>query len=177
MSDIAFVLVWWLLIQVFGLAALPLAFRLLRRLPDRGYAVSKALGLLLTTYVFWLLNILGFLRNDTGSILFSLVAVGGISFLLYSRTDHVSRPALLEWLRANWKLVLVIELVFVASFFGWVVYRAYSTRILTAGGEKFMELAFLNGIRRSGTMPPLDPWLSGYGISYYYFGYLMMSVL
>ncbi len=30
---------------------------------------------------------------------------------------------------------------------------------------------------RSAAMPPEDPWLSGFGISYYYFGYLMTSVI
>ncbi|GAG40340.1 unnamed protein product, partial [marine sediment metagenome] len=30
---------------------------------------------------------------------------------------------------------------------------------------------------RSETFPPHDPWLSGFGISYYYFGYLMMAML
>ncbi|HOU41670.1 MAG TPA: DUF2298 domain-containing protein, partial [Promineifilum sp.] len=36
---------------------------------------------------------------------------------------------------------------------------------------------FLNGVTLSPTFPPLDPWLSGYGISYYYFGYVMTSLL
>ena len=40
-----------------------------------------------------------------------------------------------------------------------------------------MEFAFLNGILRSDRFPPLDPWLSGYAISYYYFGYVMLAVL
>ena len=59
----------------------------------------------------------------------------------------------------------------------WAFVRSYSPEITTAGGEKFMELAFLNGILRSDRFPPLDPWLSGYAISYYYFGYIMLAAL
>ena len=40
---------WWLLVQLLGLAALPVAFRSLRWLPDRGYSFTKSLGLLLDT--------------------------------------------------------------------------------------------------------------------------------
>ena len=40
-----------------------------------------------------------------------------------------------------------------------------------------MEIAFQNAILRSEHFPPLDPWLSGFGISYYYFGYVMMAML
>ena len=40
-----------------------------------------------------------------------------------------------------------------------------------------MELAFINAILRSETFPPNDPWLSGYAISYYYFGYIMMAMI
>jgi hypothetical protein len=187
MSDLMAVLTWWILVQIFGLVALPLAFRLFRPLPDRGYGVSKALGMLLSSYVFWLLGMLGFLRNDTGAILFALGIAAGMSLSYYMRRpapdgsegagDGQAETRLLPWLRAHWRLVLAIELVFASSLIGWSLYRAYVPRILTAGGEKFMELAFLNGFRRSEVLPPLDPWLAGYGISYYYFGYLMMSNL
>src|SRR4030042_1976862 len=47
----------------------------------------------------------------------------------------------------------------------------------STGGEKFMEIAFQNAILKSEHFPPLDPWLSGFAISYYYFGYVMMALL
>jgi uncharacterized membrane protein len=40
-----------------------------------------------------------------------------------------------------------------------------------------MELAFINAILNSPTFPPHDPWLSGYAISYYYFGYVLVAML
>jgi len=173
------VLTWWFLVEIFGLAAWPLAFRLFRRLPDRGYGISKALGLLLTGYLFWLLGILGFLRVNVGSILLSLIAVAGGALFFYSspRSATDERQTSSSWLRANWKLVLITEAIFALSFGGWALYRAYVPRIMTAGGEKFMELTFLNSFQRSTTLPPHDPWLSGFAISYYYFGYLIMSML
>ncbi len=173
MSDVTAVLIWWILVQLFGLATLPLTLRLFRPLSDRGYGVNKAMGLLLPGYLFWLLNVLGFLHNESGSMGLALAAVALTSLLLYRRADF----SLSAWLRANWKLVLVTELVFAATFAAGVLYRAHVPRIMTAGGEKFMELAFLNGIRRSESLPPLDPWLSGFAISYYYFGYVLMSML
>jgi YYY domain-containing protein len=185
MSELISVFAWWALVQVFGAVGLPVAFRLFGRLPDRGYGVSKALGLLLASYVFWLMGVLGFLRNSSGSMIFSLIIVAVLAALFYRRAgasaptsgSDDSPPSLSAWLRAHWRLVLLTEILFAFTFAGWVLYRAYVPRIMTAGGEKFMELAFLNGIQRSDSLPPLDPWLSGYAISYYYFGYLMMSIL
>jgi uncharacterized membrane protein len=74
-------------------------------------------------------------------------------------------------------LTLVTEVLFLVGMALWAVVRSYSPEITTAGGEKWMELTFLNGILRSESFPPLDPWLAGFAISYYYFGYVMLAAL
>ncbi|HRI57885.1 MAG TPA: hypothetical protein PK170_12415, partial [Anaerolineae bacterium] len=73
------VLRFWLVIQVFALAALPLAWRLFGALPSRGYALAKPLGLLLVTYVLWMGGSLGLLRNSVGGVLASLALVAALS--------------------------------------------------------------------------------------------------
>jgi YYY domain-containing protein len=197
------VLRFWLVIQLFALAALPLAWRLFGALPSRGYALAKPLGLLLVTYVLWMGGSLGLLRNSVGGVLASLLLVAAVSLWLgrgglrrvASAPDHGSgasqdasdqagrspitdyRSPLLAWLRANWRLILLTEVLFLAAMALWALVRSYSPEITTAGGEKWMELTFLNGILRSERFPPLDPWLAGFAISYYYFGYVMLAAL
>jgi len=164
---------WYLVIQLFGLAALPLTLSLFRRLPDRGYGVSKPLGLLLTGWVFWMLTTLGWLHNTVGGILVALVftaAAGGALYLVNCKTDRSP-------IRLSWGNVLAVELVFALAFAAWCLVRASAPRIETAGGEKWMEIAFLRAILRSDTFPPHDPWLSGFAISYYYFGYIIVAML
>ena len=174
------ILRFWLVIQLFALAALPLAWRWLAPLPSRGYALAKPLGLLLVTYLLWLGASLGFLRNGVGGILLAWAAVLGASLWLgragWQRDADGVRP-LFAWLRERWVLVVITEALFLAALVGWSFIRSYSPEIATAGGEKFMELTFLNGILRSQQFPPQDPWLSGFAISYYYFGYVMLAAL
>ena len=171
------VLAWWLWLEVIGLAALPLAFRFFRRLPDRGYAFARPLGLLLTSYVLWLGATFGLLRNSLGGALASLALVGLASVVYYLRGRREGEPGLWEWLRGHGRTVLAVELLFAVAMGGWSLIRAYSPDLTTSGGEKFMEIMFLNAIGRSGTFPPQDAWLAGYGISYYYFGYVMIAML
>jgi YYY domain-containing protein len=174
MTDFLSALRWWAALTMLGLAALPLVHTLLRPLPDRGYAFVKMAGLLLVSTVFWLAGSLGFAGNDGGGITLALVVVGALSLLAYRRRAP-GDEALGDWLRANWRTVLAAELVFAAVFALWVWVRAQNPAI--ANTEKPMEFAFLNGVTLSPSFPPLDPWLSGYGISYYYFGYVMTSLL
>mgnify|MGYP000287326296 CR=1 FL=1 len=171
------VIVWWLWLEVIGLAALPLAYRFFHRLSDRGYTFARPLGLLLVSYGLWLGGSLGLLRNSLGGALFSLVAVAGLSLAVYRRGRREGEPGLGAWLRANGRLVLAVELLFAVALGLWALLRAYSPEITTAGGEKFMEIMVLNCIARSDYFPPHDAWLSGYAISYYYFGYVMMALL
>ena len=171
------VLIWWAWLALMGLAALPLAYRFFRRLPDRGYAFARPLGLLLTSYLLWVGGSLGLLRNSVGGALFSLILVALVSFVVYRRGQGGEDPGLRAWLRSHGRLVLSVELLFAGALALWSLLRAYSPEITTAGGEKFMEIMYLNSIGRSDFFPPHDAWLSGYAISYYYFGYVMMATL
>lgn len=165
------VLSWWLIMEVIGFLALPLALRLFRHLPERGYAFAKPLGLLVAGYLLWIGGSFGFLSNTRTAILFVMLLVGLASLLVWWR----DREGLAAFLRENRRVILATELVFAVAFFAWAFVRAYNPDI--AATEKPMEIAFLNTILRSEHFPPHDPWLSGFAISYYYFGYLLVALL
>jgi len=162
---------FWLLLQVIGLLALPLTLRLLRFLPDRGYALAKPLGLLLMGYLLWILVTIGVLRNTLGNTVFVLLLIAGASWLVWRSHGQ----EMLADLRRNRRLVIATEVLCLLALLLFATFRAYNPDI--AATEKPMEFAFINGILRSETFPPRDPWLSGYGISYYYLGYVIAAAL
>lgn len=163
--------IWYLIVQVIGLLALPVAFRLFPWLSDRGYGLSKALGLLLSGYGLWMLVSFRFLRNTRTGIIFVLVMLAAVSSYLLLR----HRADVWLFLCRQRRVIGVTELLFLVAFAAWAVFRAYNPELDHT--EKPMELAFLNAILRSDTFPPHDPWLAGYTISYYYFGYLIAAML
>ena len=165
-------LLWYFVTSLLSLITFPLAFHLLPALPDRGYVISRVLGLLLWGYLYWLLGSLGILRNELGGLLF---AFGVILILSAWVLNRVGLDEIQSWWKSQRPLVIVAEVLFLVTFAGWVVVRAANPDIYAT--EKPHELAFVNAIIRSPTFPPNDPWLSGYAISYYYFGYVMTAML
>jgi YYY domain-containing protein len=165
-------LIWYLIIIITGWITFPIAFKFFKRLPDRGYSFSKVLGLLLWGYGFWLLASLHLLQNTISAMLVVLCLVFVISGFVNRKEGF---HPIIDWVKSHWKTILSSELVFLIAFGFWAYIRALNPEII--GTEKPMELAFINSILRSTTFPPADPWLSGYSISYYYFGYVMVAML
>ncbi len=157
---------------IFGLLGWPLAFNLLRHLPDRGFAFARPIGLLFTGYILWLGGSFHLLQNNLSGIFMAMAAVLGLGIFWQRR-----RPAMFTWAKREWRYMLAIELLFHVAFLGWVAFKSYNPNIETSGGEKWMEITFINGVLRSTNFPPQDPWLSGFGISYYYFGYVLMAMV
>lgn len=176
LADLFAAMRWWAVLMLLGAAATPLVYTILSRLPDKGYAFVKMVGLLLVAYIFWLLVSLGFLGNNLGGVFFALLALVALSTWIYRRDQaRGDRVPLRAWLYEKRRYALTVELLFALFFALWVWVRMQNPTI--AATEKPMEIAFLNGVGRSATFPPLDPWLSGFAISYYYFGYVMVSLL
>ncbi len=166
---------WWLALTFLGLLVYPLAFLTLGGLADRGYLFAKTLGLLLLGYIAWLLacwHVVAFSRLST-LLVGAILAGAALVLVLWLRRT------LWAFLRAHWQLLLIEECLFTLAFLLFVLIRSYNPDLWNPalGGEKPMELAFLNAILRSPYMPPLDPWFSGGAINYYYFGYVIVAAM
>ncbi len=165
-------ILWTLLTLILGWAAFPILFRLFPNLTDRGYALIKPAGLLLFGYLYWILITFRVLPNgwvgiDTG---YSTDVLTGLLIAWKSKFSTIK-----AWVSQNRWLVVFTEGSFILLFGFFAFMRAAYPDIV--GTEKPMELAFINSILRSDAFPPADPWLSGYAISYYYFGYVMVAGL
>ena len=164
-------LYWWLAVEAVGVAAFPLAFAYFRFLPERGYGLSKVLGLLLLGYGLWIGGSVGLLTNRQGSIVLLLLLLAAASLWVVAGR----REELAGFLRSHWRYLVVAEILFAAVFFVGAWLRAFVPEI--ASTEKPMEFMVLNAVLRSDTFPAHDPWLSGHPLSYYYFGYLIVGAV
>lgn len=162
---------WYFLIVLLGWINFPMTYYVFKKLPGRGFAFSRILGLLLWGFTFWFLVSLGVLHNQPGSILFVLLCLFAINLWLgLSRWREIS-----VWIRSHWRLIIMVEAVFLVGFAFMAFVRAANPD--ATGTEKPMELAFINAVIHSESFPPHDPWLSGYAISYYHFGYILAGML
>lgn len=162
---------WYFIVSLLGWLTFPLAHYLFPALTDRGYTLARAAGLLIWGYIFWLLASLGIAQNDTGGIILALAVL--ISLSAWALITYYS--SLITFLQSNKSLIITTEILFFVAFAFLAFVRSANPELTST--EKPMELAFINGILRSPTFPPQDPWLSGYAISYYYFGYVMTAML
>jgi YYY domain-containing protein len=157
---------WWLVLELIGFAALPLTAWIFGNLKDKGIALTKIMGLLFVTYFSWVLTHMGY---NYGIVIvgLSVLMVLAISLVIFSfKGCPFDRKALVR-----------TEVLFTLAFLVFVTIRAYSPDIYWTGGEKLMDMSFINIILRSTSFPPVDPWLSGEPMQYYYFGYLVAANL
>ena len=162
----------WLVIQAIGVLALPLSGLLFRSLPDRGYAFAKSLGLLVVGYGAWLIAMLG-LAPFSGPLLAAMaLAMAGAGWWLWRRRS--AGPLLAQLLPSRWTII-GYEALFLGAMCAAAWLRAHEP--VPWGTERPMDFAFFNAIQRSPSFPPADPWLAGYSINYYYFGYLLMAAV
>jgi YYY domain-containing protein len=162
---------WWATMTLIGWLAWPLAAGVFRGLPGRGYGLARALGLLVVAYVYWLLGVAGIIPNGDGALrgVAAALAAAGLAGWWLARRDF--------WAEAQreWRHILLVEALFAALLVLYAIHKAHDPAIDHT--EEPMDFALLNAMVRSQRFPPNDPWLAGHTVSYYYLGYLTVSLV
>ncbi len=166
-------LLWYGLIFFLGVIAYPLARRALPGLADKGYALSRTLGLVIFAYGPWLLGSWGV--PMTRGV---LVAVVGAMTLIGAWQAWVQREALRREWRSARQLVLLTEGVFLALFLIDLFIRLGNPDLWhpAKGGERPMDFSYFNAVIKSTVFPPYDPWFAGGYINYYYYGFVLVGM-
>lgn len=166
---------WWLALEIVGLAGLPLTALVFANLPDRGWTLAKPFSLLILGWLIWFpLTAISALPFNRIWILVTLLLYIGGNLALALRVARV-RMALGDLLRQRRGYIAISELLFAGAFAGMVWERAFTPGVVDT--EKFMDVGFLSAIWRAPHLPPPDPWLSGQTINYYYFGHYLIALI
>ncbi len=167
--DFLFSIYWWLIFFIIGVIFLPLTTLIFANFFDRGYVFSKILGLLLLSYVIWLLGSLYIVP-------FTFPTISGIlSLFIIINLILAKKNKSINLIKLNFKIFLFEEIIFLAGLLFWAFVRAHEPSI--HGLEKYMDFGFINSILRAQYFPPKDLWMTPETINYYYFGHLIAAVI
>lgn len=167
--------VWVAVIWLLGILAFPFTFVAFRKFADRGYAFTKTIGILAFAWLTWTLASYGALpfERRTMFLVLGAMLVGALFVVWRKRSEMAS------YLRRHWKLLVGVELVYLAFFALDLAIRFGNPDLWHPyfGGEKPMDFAYLNAVIKTTYFPAYNPWFAGGFINYYYFGQLISATL
>ena len=164
--------IWYLFISILGLAVYPLMRLAMPGLADKGYPLSRVLGLVLFGYLAWIAGSAGIpYTRITIAATFGLILLMGAVLAYYQRAELRA-----EW-RASRKYLLMVEGLFLAFFLIDLIIRLGNPDLWhpARGGERPMDFSYFNAVIKSTVFPPYDPWFEGGYINYYYYGFVLVG--
>lgn len=157
---------WYALVTLLGVLWTPQFSRLFPSLPDKGYGLAKIFAPLFLVYVPWLINfIYPPIFTYNGLSFFLSLNIAGLLYLANKR----ERP------KIPIQRILFSEGLFL-FFFAFLFFQ-FGFHPEFFGGEKPMDINLLSYFYRWEGGAIEDPWFSGEGLHYYYFGYLLFASL
>ncbi len=176
MSSLTF-LIWLALVWGAGIAAFPLARRVLganaagAALPDAGLAAGRILFLASWTMLSFWLGQVGVSVAACAWLYAPLCALG----LFVGWRD---RAIIGQIWRAQRKTIVATEAIFLAVFLSFFLLRGFWSDTNGNNGEKSMDSALIGSLARAQYLPPANPYAAGARLnSYYYFGHLQTALL
>ncbi len=162
MSEVVEIITWYGVVWVVGMAVLPTVGAIWKNSFDGGYGMARIAGVALVGYVTLVLGTLRIVH-------FGTIGLWGI----------VSFLGIVSWKRkVEWKKwMLIEELIFVIVFGMFVYLRGMNPDIVWGSSEKMMDFMLIKSALNTNYFPPVDSWMAGQTINYYYFGHMVWAAL
>ena len=166
-------LIWYIFIFILGLATYPIVRMAMPGLADKGYPLSRALGLVIFAYIAWMTGSIGISVTRT-----TVVIVFGLLLLIGLVLGHLRRDELIAEWKTNGKYFLLVEGLFLLFFLIDLFIRIGNPDLWhpAKGGERPMDFSYFNAVIKSTTFPPYDPWFAGGYLNYYYYGFVLIAM-
>ncbi|MFW6183805.1 MAG: DUF2298 domain-containing protein, partial [Chloroflexota bacterium] len=167
--------VWWIAVVALGWLAFPITFVSLPGLPERGYALARVLGLLLVSWIGWIIGSAGLLPHNRTTLALSVAIVALLSLIIAVRR----RQELAHFVRSHLTYIGFVEVFALLLFLLGIAIRLGNPDVWDViwGGEKPMDLSYFTAVVKSSTFPPYDPWYAGGYINYYYYGFVFVGAI
>lgn len=162
----------WLTFAVPGVFAAPLLRRAFPGLFDGGLSIARPAGWVLVAWVAWILPSLFLPIYGTPLVFAVLAALAGVSM----RIAWTDRDAWRGILRERWGTILLGEGIAFVLFLV-CVWQVRLNGDIHPLAERFMDYAILKRHEHTTSFPPMDSWMAGMTLQYYYWGYVLMDVL
>lgn len=174
-SSLVALLLWLVLLVALQAVTWPLVRRMFTNFPDRGWALTRLITILVAGYGVWLLASIQLIAFRAIWAVAALVILAAVCWAA-ARRSRVELDFPSFWRNP---VIVTAEVVFWGVFALFLTYRLINPDSYHPiwGGEKPMEFAHLNAILRSAHFPPVDPWYSGGYINYYYYGTYLVAFL
>lgn len=170
LSDITTILQWWVYLLIIGVLFYPITSKIFFSLFDKGYLFSKVIGIVIISYIVFVLGVIH-IAPFTQITIYAVILACAIAvtvWLLKQKRKKTSE-------RSPIILFILEEVIFLLGLIAWSLIRGYQPDVF--GLEKYMDYGFVNSILRSTYFPPKDMWYTPLPINYYYFGHLVTAVL
>ena len=147
-------LTWWLGLFAIGLITLPVCVLVFSKLKDRGYLFAKVMGLIITSYLVFLMAATRLMPFT----LFTILMVAGLFWIAECIWLLISKKAAVHFGnvlkdRSFWIHAVLEEAAFILALFLWAYLRSRTPALNHT--EMFMDHGFVKSILNADYMPAL----------------------
>lgn len=151
---------------IVGLVSFSFANVFFAKFSDKGYAVGHLLGWLCVSYISFLLSHLGIPVYYSMYVAFTIWLVLNLA---------------LEWKHKSLRIGLTLKNVVISQSiflaFAIFLYFARIGSFTLSTIERTPDFAIIMSLFNTNTLPPVDVWLAGKPINYYYFGHYVAFMI